>query len=402
MATKVALLSGKDGSKSEDATLVIQQSGVKCIGDIRDRATVNIGEEKMSQFQDETRMGGDVVKSLVVESRGAGSGKTLQISSHDPLRLVVLLVLALVAGMALSDHWKLQRLEQRVMMCERLAPAVVGGSAAVAVDGDADELMRVLEAADAAALSGPADDDKLSEKTKKEETKEDELPVSNEESYDVTSDEDDDVIMRGEGARQLGTNIVRKRRSADGNMQSDEAHGNRGSRGRATTRIPPGRTPKSPRRSSDPMSAAFHLQLHVNPDGSNLVTLERTPYKIWRPANWTNGDSLKYYHYDHDHGKLHVRQSGIYFIYAQILYQNQATRNSYSVMIDEREFIQCFTSVDAVSDVAGTKRYKTCHVGAATRLDRDDKVWVKEQYGQAIDTDAESSYFGVVKLADLS
>jgi len=72
-------------------------------------------------------------------------------------------------------------------------------------------------------------------------------------------------------------------------------------------------------------------------------------------------------------------------------------------MVDDTPFIQCWTSVDAVSASANSSaenaRYKTCHTAGAARLHAGQKVWINDLYGTEVSTISHSSFFGVVKLS---
>jgi len=89
----------------------------------------------------------------------------------------------------------------------------------------------------------------------------------------------------------------------------------------------------------------------------------------------------------------------------QLLYHNAASRSGFAVMIGDTAFIQCWTSVDAVSaDVnsssADSARFKTCYTAGVAHLPGPRHVSVTDLYSTEVSaTVTESSFFGVVKLS---
>ena len=86
----------------------------------------------------------------------------------------------------------------------------------------------------------------------------------------------------------------------------------------------------------------------------------------------------------------------------QILYLNSAARSSYAVMVDDDTFLQCWTSVDAVTSnttSADNARHKTCFTAGVTKLRGSQQVWIKDLYGNHISDDTNSSFFGVVRMS---
>jgi hypothetical protein len=166
---------------------------------------------------------------------------------------------------------------------------------------------------------------------------------------------------------------------------------------------------RAPKMKPQSTTIAVHFDMPVN-ESQNELRAEQVSgygyvYSSWQQAEWSTGHSTNpHFEFIRNTGAVTVKKNGVYFVYAQLLYNNSATRSSYGIMIDNVMLTQCWTSVDAVTaDLTASEnaRLKTCYVGTATQIHRHQTVWIRDLYRTSISRTVPSNYFGIIKLADL-
>ncbi|XP_064615623.1 uncharacterized protein LOC135479657 [Liolophura sinensis] len=100
-------------------------------------------------------------------------------------------------------------------------------------------------------------------------------------------------------------------------------------------------------------------------------------------------------------GETWVFQTGLYQLYAQILFLDDWFRTAVSIDVNGNSTFKCINDVGA--HVPGRRHghfYNTCAINAVVYLKRKDKLGVKILYDQSIiDLHADSTYFGMVLLS---
>ncbi|XP_046455582.1 uncharacterized protein LOC124203051 isoform X2 [Daphnia pulex] len=97
---------------------------------------------------------------------------------------------------------------------------------------------------------------------------------------------------------------------------------------------------------------------------------------------------------------LTVKQSGLYFIYAQVHYLDEHSTNAYEVFINTEPFLRCITS--AFSETSFPKA-NTCYTAAATQLREGDKLFLRDieplRYSVL---QPSKTFFGLIRMAPIA
>lgn len=177
-----------------------------------------------------------------------------------------------------------------------------------------------------------------------------------------------------------------------------------------TTRRPP-KGAKRPPVTTTPASSrnpdvAMVLTMDVPTYESEFKSGQSYIYRAWRVADWAQNSQL--YEYRSETGRVIVKKKGVYYVFAQLLYHNAATRSCYVIKTSDgnhgvhnhHALAKCWSSVDVVES-GDPARFKTCHVSIAVSLEQDQPIWIEDPYGNFVRPDADSNFFGIFKLADL-
>ncbi|XP_070538505.1 ectodysplasin-A-like isoform X9 [Ptychodera flava] len=118
----------------------------------------------------------------------------------------------------------------------------------------------------------------------------------------------------------------------------------------------------------------------------------------WDYADWMKKPSYSWlqnkFVLDHQ-GNITIQDSGLYYIYSQVLYYDPSTFMGHAIYVNADKFVSC-TKTTPRPDA----KYNTCHTGAVTQLDGGSRVSVRIIYAnRVINMHADSSYVGLVKLA---
>ncbi|XP_070538508.1 uncharacterized protein [Ptychodera flava] len=152
---------------------------------------------------------------------------------------------------------------------------------------------------------------------------------------------------------------------------------------------------KGPPGEPAPKFLAAHFQgdseaaVHTGPSGE---------IHYWDYADWMKKPSYSWlqnkFVLDHQ-GNITIQDSGLYYIYSQVLYYDPSTFMGHAIYVNADKFVSC-TKTTPRPDA----KYNTCHTGAVTQLDGGSRVSVRIIYAnRVINMHADSSYVGLVKLA---
>ncbi|XP_070538511.1 ectodysplasin-A-like isoform X15 [Ptychodera flava] len=136
-----------------------------------------------------------------------------------------------------------------------------------------------------------------------------------------------------------------------------------------------------------------------NPRQYGEVTVGRGgEIHYWDYADWMKKPSYSWlqnkFVLDHQ-GNITIQDSGLYYIYSQVLYYDPSTFMGHAIYVNADKFVSC-TKTTPRPDA----KYNTCHTGAVTQLDGGSRVSVRIIYAnRVINMHADSSYVGLVKLA---
>ncbi|XP_013398970.1 uncharacterized protein LOC106165340 isoform X5 [Lingula anatina] len=127
----------------------------------------------------------------------------------------------------------------------------------------------------------------------------------------------------------------------------------------------------------------------------------------WEKAPWmTHPDHARYYdnkfrlNWD---GQVQVTEAGLYYLFGQvtIMFYNAAPFNTAGIDVKGRSIVRCTHSVTNVNQGGTAPTYQTCSMGTIWYLERNDNVrMVVKQGNRVIDMQQDTTFFGLVKLAD--
>ncbi|CAL4124047.1 unnamed protein product [Meganyctiphanes norvegica] len=112
----------------------------------------------------------------------------------------------------------------------------------------------------------------------------------------------------------------------------------------------------------------------------------------WTQAVWMDKLGLdKKYHLKR--GAVIVKEAGLYYIYAQLLYKTGRFGTGYQVMVDSVPIMECSITQASPSD--------SCHTSGVTYLPSNAEIQVrnKESFMSPVDQ-TRNSFFGLIKLMD--
>ncbi|KAH8269455.1 hypothetical protein KR018_003389 [Drosophila ironensis] len=96
-------------------------------------------------------------------------------------------------------------------------------------------------------------------------------------------------------------------------------------------------------------------------------------------------------------GVLSVHQPGLYYVYAQICYNNTHDQNGFIVFRGLHPFLQCLNTVPTNMP----QKVHTCHTSGLIHLGEDDTIHLKDIHqdrGTVLRNSNNRSYFGIIKL----
>lgn len=125
---------------------------------------------------------------------------------------------------------------------------------------------------------------------------------------------------------------------------------------------------------------------------SNNTADDSPTHKGWSSAPWMDKLGLNR-KYQLSEGKVTVKEPGLYYIYAQILYENSRFGTGFQIVVDGIPVLQC--------TLAPSQPSNSCHTSGATYLPRNAEVVIRdlEKYMTPVVRE-ENSFFGLIKLLD--
>ncbi|GLV41696.1 eiger [Carabus blaptoides fortunei] len=119
-------------------------------------------------------------------------------------------------------------------------------------------------------------------------------------------------------------------------------------------------------------------------------------YVDWAPSNWVQTLGMDR-HFQMNNGVLTIKDAGLYFVYAQIFYQDEHDTNGYKIVQNDRELIaQCTTMTHSERPVS---KSNTCYTATVHYLAENDRVSLKdvENLRYSLFEDGKS-FFGLLYL----
>ncbi|XP_063839839.1 uncharacterized protein LOC135088762 isoform X1 [Scylla paramamosain] len=112
----------------------------------------------------------------------------------------------------------------------------------------------------------------------------------------------------------------------------------------------------------------------------------------WTPANWMDKLGLNS-KYTMDQGTVTVREAGLYYLYAQVLYESGRSGAGYQILVDDIPILEC--------QLPALRPAPTCLTGGLSYLPRNAKVRVRDLTSNLVTVRRhQNTFFGLVKLMD--
>ncbi|XP_063612323.1 protein eiger-like isoform X10 [Penaeus indicus] len=160
---------------------------------------------------------------------------------------------------------------------------------------------------------------------------------------------------------------------------------------RAVKKIP--RKKQSPRRRrSNPVVTVAHFVATPANRTAHHHGVGEDVHGEWSPAAWMDKLGLNR-KYSLRRGVVTVKEAGLYYLYAQVLYQPGRFGSGFQVVVDSIPIMEC--------TLAPAQPSPSCHTGGATYLPRNAAVYIRDlDHHMTAVKNEENSFFGLVKLMD--
>ncbi|XP_060515867.1 uncharacterized protein LOC132695570 [Cylas formicarius] len=145
-------------------------------------------------------------------------------------------------------------------------------------------------------------------------------------------------------------------------------------------------------------TSKYNIQLHDHYKGNGHIRHLQRTFMDWKPSYWVNKAGMDN-HFDFDAGTITIKESGLYFIYAQIYYLDEHDRNGYAIEKNNQKLLMC--TVAAHSEQRLTKG-NTCYTAGVDYVAEGDTINIVDlSHDRYSIFDTGKSFFGLVKLSDV-
>lgn len=120
-------------------------------------------------------------------------------------------------------------------------------------------------------------------------------------------------------------------------------------------------------------------------------------FEDWTPSSWVNQLRMSQ-QFVYENGKLEVKGSGLYFVYAQIQYLDKHDTNGYQVFVNREPQMQCVVTTHTDSDPHRPKS-NSCFTAAVLYLNEGDQLSVRDIVSLRYSVfERTKSFFGLFKI----
>lgn len=154
--------------------------------------------------------------------------------------------------------------------------------------------------------------------------------------------------------------------------------------------------PSVQKRETDEKPAAhFHLTHKVPYHNAPVIDSYHGDMYIGK-RSWTNEQEVDN-HFQVENGVLTVQEPGLYYVYAQICYHNNSTRNGFIIFHGDKPFLQCLSNIFTNN----VPMLNTCHTSGLIYLRHNEHIHIRDFNAnrEAILKHTNNrSYFGLIKI----
>ncbi|XP_013398885.1 protein eiger [Lingula anatina] len=102
-------------------------------------------------------------------------------------------------------------------------------------------------------------------------------------------------------------------------------------------------------------------------------------------------------------GQVRVTEGGLYYLYGQITFYNASPFNTAGIDVNGHTVVRCTNSVPITNPGSASSTYQTCSMRTVWNLEENAEVqMVVKQPNRALDMRPDTTFFGLVKLNDVT
>ncbi|XP_023172617.2 protein eiger isoform X2 [Drosophila hydei] len=142
-------------------------------------------------------------------------------------------------------------------------------------------------------------------------------------------------------------------------------------------------------------AAHFHLNRKV-PQHESSIQLQSYQGDMYMGHATASSDNQWQQHFSVQNGILTVHQTGLYYVYAQICYNNTHDQNGFIIFHNNNAFLQCLNTVPT-----NMPKVHTCHTGGLIHLQQHESIHLRDIHRDRnvmLRDSNNRSFFGIIKL----
>ncbi|XP_002050430.3 protein eiger isoform X1 [Drosophila virilis] len=143
------------------------------------------------------------------------------------------------------------------------------------------------------------------------------------------------------------------------------------------------------------VAAHFHLNRKV-PHHQAPIRLHSYEGDMYMGHATASSDNQWQQHFSVNNGILTVHQPGLYYVYAQICYNNTHDQNGFIIFHGHNAFLQCLNTVPTHID-----KIHTCHTSGLIQLQKEESIHLRDIHRDRnvmLRDISNRSYFGIIKI----
>lgn len=126
--------------------------------------------------------------------------------------------------------------------------------------------------------------------------------------------------------------------------------------------------------------------------------IDHSSHQLYIGKETANTDTKWKKHFTYNRGHLRVIQPGLYYVYAQICYENPYDENGFVIYHENKPFLNCLNTVPT-----NMRKLHTCHTSGLIQLKENESIQLRpllnhEDHKEILREDNNRSYIGIIKL----
>ncbi|XP_017867298.1 PREDICTED: protein eiger isoform X1 [Drosophila arizonae] len=169
--------------------------------------------------------------------------------------------------------------------------------------------------------------------------------------------------------------------------------------GRQRLLVRKGESPVSAKSADFPAASRAAAHFHLNrkvPQHESPIQVHSYHGDMYMGHPTASSDNQWQQHFSVHNGILTVHQAGLYYVYAQICYNNTHDQNGFIIFHENKAFLQCLNTVPT-----NMPKVHTCHTGGLIQLQQHESIHVRDIHRDRnvmLRDSNNRSFFGIIKL----